>query len=128
MNLYSNRYMGFNLVELLLVLVVISLLTVLTYPSYQNYQHKIQRLDAQNALLSLMQAQRLFYSQHQTFTAELDDVLAVTALNISTDWYQFTAQACEDEIIQLCVELSAIPNDSKRLMMSYNSRNQRTNW
>lgn len=128
MDLCKYTNMGFNLIELLLVLAMISLLTVLIYPSYQSIQYKIQRSDAQNVLLSLMHAQRLFYSQHHTYTEELDEVLAYAAIDQSTDAYQFTAQACEGEAIQLCVELSAIPNDSEQLTIVYNSRNQKKNW
>jgi len=113
---------------LIVVLMLIAMVMNYAVPSYQSVQYKIQRSDAQNVLLSLIHAQRLFYSQHHTFTAELDEVLAYAVIYQSTDAYQFTAQACEGEAIQLCVELSAIPNDGEQLTMAYNSRNQKKNW
>ena len=120
--------MGFTLVELLMVLMIVSMLSSFLYPSYKHYKNKMEQLEAQNILLSLMQAQRLFYSQHHSFTLNLDEVLEYVEIDINREAYEFTAQTCDEGIIQQCVELSAIPHDNKRLTLSYNSRNDKTHW
>ena len=128
MSFYQIKKMGFSLIELLMVLVIVSILTSVLYPSYKHYRNKVEQLEAQNILLSLMQAQRLFYSQHHSFTLNLDDVLEYVEIDINREAYTFTAQTCDEGIIQQCVELSAVPHDDENLTLSYNSRNDKTHW
>ena len=101
-----HKAIGFNLIELLIVLLIISLLVSVMYPSYHNYKNKTEQLIAQQFLLSLMQAQRLFYSQHHTYTQDLKNDLNSET---DSDHYRFAAQACEGELIQHVLSCRQFP-------------------
>lgn len=100
------------------------------YPAYTHYQHKADKLNAQNDLLSLMLAQRLFYSQHHTYTHNLEDLQAMLIHDsaFNNEAYEYQALSCKDENIQNCIELRAVPKESTQLTLIYNSRNQKTHW
>lgn len=127
---YGDQQHGLCLIELLIVLTIISVLYAALYPAYTQYQYKTDKLNAQNVLLSLMLAQRLFYSQQHTYTDKLKDLQAewVHDSALNNDAYEYQALSCENETIQKCIELRAIPRDATQLTLIYNSRNQKTHW
>lgn len=101
----------------MLALVIIGLLLALMMPGFQHVVVRSKRVQAQAALLQLMQQEEIYYSQHNTY-------LAFSAL--STDpqqrrfkwWlgdtarssaYEIQAVACSNETLGDCVMLQALP-------------------
>uniref|UniRef100_UPI0030D75138 type IV pilin protein n=1 Tax=Pseudomonas sp. RL_15y_Pfl2_60 TaxID=3088709 RepID=UPI0030D75138 len=113
------RQKGFTLMELMIVVAIIGILGAIAYPSYQNYVLRAGRSDGHAWLMRIMQAQERFYSQNQTYTANLGaGGLAMTgnanAAVISEDQrYSITAAACAGATIATCVMLSAAPQGAQ---------------
>jgi type IV pilus assembly protein PilE len=62
---------GFTLIELMVVLAIMGILLSLAAASYSDHQRKSRRLDAQEALQSLQQAQARYRDQHPTYANNL---------------------------------------------------------
>lgn len=65
------KQQGFSLIELMIVVAIVGILAAIAYPSYQNYVLRSGRADGQAKLMEILQAQERFYSQNQTYTANL---------------------------------------------------------
>ncbi len=92
---------GFTLIELMIVVAIIGVLAAIAYPNYQQYLLKTGRSDGHAKLTQLMQAQERFYSQNQSYTANLGagglafPGIALNAPVISDEGrYSIAAQVC----------------------------------
>ncbi|TRO15271.1 prepilin-type N-terminal cleavage/methylation domain-containing protein [Ectopseudomonas mendocina] len=92
---------GFTLIELMIAVAIIGILAAIAYPNYQQYLLKTGRSDGHAKLTQLMQAQERFYSQNQSYTANLGagglafPGVAANAPVISDEGrYSIAAQAC----------------------------------
>lgn len=103
---------GFTLIEIVIVIAIIGVLAAIAIPAYQEYLLKGGRADGKSILLEIMQAQERFFSQNQSYTANLGAgglgyaVAANAGVPSSEGRYLVTAQACEGNI-GLCVQLTA---------------------
>ena len=108
---------GFTLVELLVTMAIVAILALLAYPGYTSYLVKARRTEAQMALLTLMQQQEQFYTQHNTylpFSAASSEPEAQRFRWWSGDApaasaYELSGHACPDAPLQRCIELRATP-------------------
>lgn len=64
-----NRSRGFTLIELMVVLVIIAILAAIAIPAYGRYAFRAHRVDGQELLLSIANAQERFYSTNNTYGA-----------------------------------------------------------
>ncbi|ALN20535.1 type IV pilin protein [Ectopseudomonas mendocina] len=92
---------GFTLIELMIAVAIIGVLAAIAYPNYQQYQLKAGRSDGHAKLTQIMQAQERFYSQNQSYTANLGagglafPGIAANAPIVSDEGrYSIAAQAC----------------------------------
>lgn len=117
---YDKRC-GFTLIELLIAVAIVGILATLTYPTYMDAMRKTRRAEGRSALMQLMQQQERYYSQNNTyiaFSSASTDANERTfkwfsgdnAMNSS---YEIRAAACDGEVIQNCVGLTAIPGTGK---------------
>ena len=129
---------GFTLIELMIVIAIIALLAAIAYPNYQDYMIKAGRSDAHSKLTQVMQTQERFYSQNQTYTANLGagglalPGIAAGAPAISDEQrYSIAAQACAAGTpLTQCVQLVATATgpqtrDAQCGNLSLNSRGQK---
>lgn len=69
--LTARAQAGFTLIELMVVLAIMGILLSLATASYGEHQRKTRRLDAQEALQSLQQAQARYRDQHPAYADNL---------------------------------------------------------
>lgn len=106
------KQQGFSLMELMIVVAIVGILAGIAYPSYQNYVLRSGRADGQAKLMEVMQAQERFYSQNQTYAANLGTGagnLGYSANPVPSDErrYNISAAACTGSTIARCVILTA---------------------
>lgn len=111
---------GFTLIELLAVLAIVGILTSVAYPSYAHQIVKARRVEAQLALLDLMQRQEQYRAQHHTYIAFsiATSVASVAGTSQFRTWlgnsaaasaYELDGAACPDQPIAACIVLRARP-------------------
>ena len=114
---------GLSIIECLLVLLIIAIMSALILPSFQHHQQRVQRANAKIVLLELMDAQRQYFADHNSYHLTLPEQ---TARQI--DGYVIELNTCGVEAIHQCVELTARPADLNQLPLIYTSRNEKLNW
>ena len=124
---------GLTLLELLAVVVIVAILGVFAYPAYQNHALNARSTDAKVKLLEIMQQQREFFTDNNTYTTDLIADLGYTdagggAVATENGLFNITAGQCGTDSVTRCVELSAAPVNTQAgdVTYTYNSRNEKT--
>lgn len=68
------RRHGFLLVEVMIVVVIISFLAMICVPSFKRYLAKARRAEAYLNLGSIYTAEKMYWAEHGTYTAQLAGV------------------------------------------------------
>lgn len=68
MRMRSGRWMGFTLIELMIVVAIIGIIAAVAYPSYQGYVAETRRQDGRSALLSAQQRMERCYTSSMDYT------------------------------------------------------------
>lgn len=67
------RAKGFTLLELMIVVVIISILAAIAIPAYGRYAIRAHRVDGQELLLRVANAQERYYANHNDY-GKIDDI------------------------------------------------------
>jgi type IV pilus assembly protein PilE len=76
-----TRVRGFTLIELMIVVVIIAILAAIAIPAYGRYAFRARRVDGQELLLRIANAQERFYSTNNNYGALTDVGFADPALS-----------------------------------------------
>lgn len=101
---------GFTLIELMVVVLIVGLLAALAYPSYRDYVRRSNRAVGQAMLSDAAARQERFFSDNNTYTADMTDLGYAANPAISEgNLYSVSsaAGACGD--IASCFTLTAAP-------------------
>lgn len=117
----KNKLQGFTLIEVMVVVVIVGILAAIAYPSYQDSVRKAKRAEGRAALMQLMQQEERYYSQNTTYIAfssastEPNEIKFrwFSADNAAASSYEISAAACQGDVIQNCVLLTATPGTAK---------------
>ena len=130
-----RKIYGITLVELMIVVVILAIVGTLAYPTYQSHATRARYADAKVMLLQIMQRQREFFTDNNTYTTDLVSDLGYIDAGggeVSTEQglYHISAGQCDAGAtnINQCVELSAAPQSGQAgdITFVYNSRNQKS--
>lgn len=118
----------------MIVVVVLAIVATLAYPTYQGHATRARYSDAKVMLLQIMQRQREYFTDNNTYTTALVDDLGYTSsggqtTNSENGLYQISAGTCGGgATIDQCVLLSAAPLSGQAgdITFTYNSRNQKS--
>ena len=130
-----KKFNGITLVELMIVVVILAIVGTLAYPTYQGHATRARYADAKVMLLQIMQRQREFFTNNNTYTSGLvADLGYVDAgsgkVSSEQGLYLISAGQCDGGATNLdqCVELSAVPQSGQAgdLTFTYNSRNEKS--
>lgn len=118
----------------MLVIVIIAIIGTLAFPTYQSHTIRARSADAKVKLLEIMQEQRKFFTNNNTYTTDLIADLGYIdagAGKVASDQGLFLISAATcggGETIAQCVILSAAPqgNQAGTVTLTYNSRNEKT--
>ncbi|MEM7303990.1 MAG: type IV pilin protein [Pseudomonadota bacterium] len=128
---------GITLVELMMVIVIVGIIASIAYPSYQGHINKTRRTDGQAMMLKIMQEQRKYFSNENTYTLDLINDLGYidsgdgSSTESDEGFYIISAGTCTVDgntlAINRCVQLTAtptFPTSDASDTLTYNSRNQ----
>lgn len=112
-----RRATGFTMLELMAALAILCILAALALPSYHRHVIRAKRVQAQAALLRLMQQQERYFSQNNSYLAfsadstDPDERLFQwwSGASAAQSAYEIRAEACPGQAIALCVRLRALP-------------------
>ena len=62
---------AFTLIELLIVIAIVAILAAIAYPSYNRYVERTRRADGREMLLRVAAAEERFYTNRNTYTADI---------------------------------------------------------
>ena len=126
---------GITLVELMIVVVILAIIGTLAYPTYQGHATRARYADAKVMLLQIMQRQREFFTDNNTYTTDLVADLGYADAGsgkVSSEQgiYYIEAGQCDSGAtnINQCVELSAELQSGAagEPTFIYNSRNEKS--
>lgn len=133
MKILYTKSSGFTLVELLIVVSIVAILVVIAYPSYQSHIEKTRYADAKVKLLEIMQQQRKYFTDNNTYTSDLINDLGYSnagdgKVSTDSDFYLIQAESCGEGVpLAQCIQLKAIANFGDGTeTLTYNTRNEKT--
>ena len=108
---------GFTLIEVLAVLAILGILTAMAYPSYARQIVKARRIEAQLALLDVMQRQEQYRALHHAYVPFSIDApepdtrqfRAWLGNSAAASAYEIDGDACPGRAIAQCILLRARP-------------------
>src|SRR5579875_1416722 len=87
-----ERKRGFTLIELMVVVAIIAIIAAIAVPAYGRYAYRARRVDGQELLLRIANAQERYYATYNTY-GDLKTIgySSTTTANSEKQYYQASA-------------------------------------
>jgi type IV pilus assembly protein PilE len=110
----ARRQRGFTLIELMVALAIIAIVGSIAFATYEDRSRKARRVEAIVALEQIAQAQQRFFTQNNTFTTDLNDLIPYGVKSDTTPngYYDLSLEA-GDGGLGANVAAVATPNKSQ---------------
>jgi type IV pilus assembly protein PilE len=113
----KQKQVGFTLIELMITIVIIGVLAAIAYPSYLKQVKKSRRSDGESALMSVMQSEERYFSDHLTYTTNtaLLDNYSTNPVVSDGGYYKVAASTCAapNAALTNCILLTATPQGAQ---------------
>lgn len=99
---------GFTLVELMVVVTVVAILAAIALPAYRDQVRRANRSEGQSMLQNAAAAQERFFSNNNTYSANMTQLGFIANPAISENgYYSVSAAACAGGVIATCYVVTA---------------------
>jgi type IV pilus assembly protein PilE len=110
---------GFSLIELLIVVAIVAVLAGLAYPSYAESVRRTKRIEAQYALVEMLQHEERYREEHRTYApfsatdGATGDFRWWSGSTAARSAYEIDALPCPDVGLDKCIVVRARPGTDK---------------
>jgi type IV pilus assembly protein PilE len=110
---------GFSLIELMIVVAIMTVLAALAYPSYAESVRRSKRIEAQIAMVEVLQEEDRYREDHRVYAAfsAADGAAGPfrwwSGSSAGRSAYEIDAYPCPDAGLEQCVVVRARPGTSK---------------
>ncbi|MFC5580947.1 type IV pilin protein [Rhodanobacter terrae] len=107
-----TRARGFTLVELMIVVVIIAILAAIAIPAFGRYAYRAHRVDGQELLLRIANAQERFYATNNHY-GSLSDVGYAAPVNSEKGYYVATSDVASGSTSAQAFTATATPQNGQ---------------
>lgn len=113
----ARLWRGFSLVELMVVLAMTGLLAAIALPAYQGHLRKARRIDAQGSLQRIQLEQTRWRTQHEAYTASLQDLGLSSSVSAQAYYQLSISQASNDGFVAVATAVGDQAKDGDCALM-----------
>jgi len=88
-----TRSRGFTLIELMIVVAVIAIIAAIAIPNYLRYGYRARRVDGQQMLLTIANAEERYYATNNQYTLDATQIGFASKTPASNDGYYIAGLA-----------------------------------
>jgi type IV pilus assembly protein PilE len=81
------RSRGFTLIELMIVVAIIAILAAVAIPAYMRYAYRARRVDGQQLLLTIANAEERYYAVNNQYTTSVTNIGYTSGTATSNEGY-----------------------------------------
>ena len=111
MKMRMSKKRGFSLIELMVVLAIIAILAAIAIPAFGRYAYRARRVDGQELLLRIANAQERFYAANNHFGSLAD--IGYTSLNSEKGYYVASSDVADGSTAAQAYTAKATPQDAQ---------------